>query len=235
MTALSIAGVNVRQDSEGRFSLNDLHKAAVSAGNATSSQRPANFLKSEPVQAFVAALNSDATQIASVNSVKGGKNQGTYASELVAIRYAAWIDPSFEITVYKTFQSVARGDIEKAKAIATRQTIKDEYLPMTDAVANLKQLEGKTAKHYHFSNENNLIYRVLIGKTAKEFKAENGVESVRDSLTPVEQQALLSLQRANTSLIDLGYDYQHRKQELERLYHRLWFDRLKAEHIALES
>lgn len=235
MTALSIVGVKVRQDSEGRFSLNDLHKAAMANGKATKSQRPGAFLQSDSVKSFIGALDSDATIIASLNTVKGGKGQGTYGSELLAIRYAGWIDPEFEITVYKTFQAVAKGEIEKAKAIATRQTIKDEYLPMTDAVANLKQLEGKTAKHYHFSNENNLIYRVLIGKTAKEFKAENSVESVRDSLTPVEQQALLSLQRANTSLIDLGYDYQHRKQELERLYQRLWFKRLKDEHIALEA
>jgi len=235
MTALSIVGVNVRQDSEGRFSLNDLHKAAVAKGKANQSQRPANFLKSEPVKAFIAELDSDATQIASVESVKGGKNQGTYASELVAIRYAGWIDPSFEITVYRTFQAVAKGEIEQAKAIATRQTLKDEYLPMTDAVKNSKLIEGKAPKAYHFSNENNMIYRVLTGMDAKKYKSEHGVESVRDSLTPVEQQCLLSLQRANTSLIDLGYDYQHRKEEMERLYQRLWMDKLTEEHIRLEA
>jgi len=234
-TALSIVGVSVRQDSYGRFSLNDLHKAAIANGKASQSQRPANFLKSEPVKAFVSELDSDATQIASVESVKGGKNQGTYAAELVAIRYAGWIDPSFEITVYRTFQAVAKGEIEKAKIIAARQTLKDEYLPMTDAINTAKQLDGKTAKHYHFSNENNMIYRVLLGKTAKQFKDENSVETVRDNLTPVEQQCLISLQKANTSLIDLGYDYEHRKSELERLYQRRWFNLLVKENIALEA
>lgn len=227
MTALSIAGVNVRQDSEGRFSLNDLHKAA----GKEKKHSPSYWLANQQTSDLIAVLETTGIPVFK----KEGRNGGTFVAKELVYAYAMWISADFHLRVIRAYDSLVNGEIEKAKAIATRQTIKDEYLPMTDAVANLKQLEGKTAKHYHFSNENNLIYRVLIGRTAKEFKAENGVESVRDSLTPVEQQALLSLQRANTSLIDLGYDYQHRKQELERLYHRLWFERLKAEHIALES
>lgn len=227
MTALSIVGVKVRQDSEGRFSLNDLHKAA----GKHKRHSPNYFLDNQGTKDIVSALETTGNPVFK----KEGRNGGTYVCKELVYSYAMWISAEFSLQVIRAYDALVSGEIEKAKAIATRQTIKDEYLPMTDAVANLKQLEGKTAKHYHFSNENNLIYRVLIGKTAKEFKAENSVESVRDSLTPVEQQALLSLQRANTSLIDLGYDYQHRKQELERLYQRLWFGKLKEEHILLEA
>lgn len=42
-----VNGVSVRVDSDGRYSLNDLHAAAVAKGEATESQRPGEFLKSK--------------------------------------------------------------------------------------------------------------------------------------------------------------------------------------------
>lgn len=52
---------------------------------------------------FVHTL-SDATKSASVKVIKGGLKQGTWALELVVIRYAAWLKPEFEIRVYNTFR-----------------------------------------------------------------------------------------------------------------------------------
>lgn len=235
MTALSIVNTSVRIDSEGRYSLNDLHKAAVASGMAKSHHKPSEFLRSESVKSFINAIDLEAGNTVSINTVKGRGITGTYAVELIAIRYAAWIDAGFEIKVYRSFQALAKGEIEKARAIATRQQVKDEYLPMTDAVKLSKEIEGKTAKHYHYTNENNMVYKILTGKTAKKFKEANNVDSVRDHLTPVEQECLLSLQRTNTSMIDLGYDYDKRKEELEALYQRLWFKRLTEENIRLEA
>lgn len=104
MSALMlIQGTPIKQDEEGRYCLNDLHKAAISAGTATSSQGPSRFLRSEQVQRFVDKI-TDSQNCTSVESVKGGVNQGTYAHELVAMRYAAWIDPGFEVEVYNTFR-----------------------------------------------------------------------------------------------------------------------------------
>jgi len=214
-SALSIVGVSVRQDSDGRFSLNDLHKAA----GKHKKHSPSYWLTNKQTSGLVELLSDTGIP---VSTKKGGSNQGTYVCKELVYAYAMWISAEFHLH-------------EKAKSIASRQTLKDEYLPMTDAINTAKQIEGKTAKHYHFSNENNMIYRVLLGKTAKQFKDENSVESVRDNITPVEQQCLISLQKANTSLIDLGYDYEHRKSELERLYQRRWFNLLVKENIALEA
>ncbi|HHH1726154.1 TPA: KilA-N domain-containing protein, partial [Yersinia enterocolitica] len=61
------------------------------------------FLKSKQVKRFVHTL-SDATKSASVKVIKGGLKQGTWALELVVIRYAAWLKPEFEIRVYNTFR-----------------------------------------------------------------------------------------------------------------------------------
>ncbi|WP_196010592.1 KilA-N domain-containing protein [Citrobacter amalonaticus] len=106
---VNVYGVSVRVDSAGRYNLNDLHAAAVSNGEATESQRPNKFIRSAAVKRFVSALDSRGQKCRlevnqSLSVVNGGVNQGVWAAELLAIRYAAWIKPEFEIRVYETFR-----------------------------------------------------------------------------------------------------------------------------------
>lgn len=105
-----VNGVSVRVDSGGRYSLNDLHAAAVLKGEATESQRPGNFIKSAQIKRFAAEL-SGATNVASVKAVKGGLQSGVWGLELIAIRYAAWLSPKFEIRVYNTFREAVLNGI----------------------------------------------------------------------------------------------------------------------------
>ncbi len=98
-----VNGVPVRVDTAGRYNLNDLHAAAVANGEATASQRPSNFAKSEGIKVFAREL-TEATKVASLQIIKGGKQQGVWGLELLAIRYAAWLSPKFEIRVYSTFR-----------------------------------------------------------------------------------------------------------------------------------
>lgn len=112
---VSVNGVSVRVDDEGRYSLNDLHAAAVANGEATESQRPSVFLRSAQIKRFVKALNAKALKSAlgenqALRVIKGGDQSGAWAAELLAIRYAAWIKPEFEIRVYETFrEAVLKG------------------------------------------------------------------------------------------------------------------------------
>ncbi|EAM3235135.1 KilA-N domain-containing protein [Salmonella enterica] len=108
-----VNGVSVRVDEEGRYSLNDLHAAAVANGEATESQRPSVFLRSAQIKRFVNALKvkapkSASEQIQPLRVIKGGEESGAWGVELLAIRYAAWIKPEFEIEVYEVFRTVVR-------------------------------------------------------------------------------------------------------------------------------
>lgn len=107
---VSVNGVSVRVDNDGRYNLNDLHAAAVAEGNATESQRPSNFTKSKTIKEFVKELTA-ATKVAALKTVNGGPNHGVWGLELLAIRYAAWLSTKFEIKVYQTFQMVIRNGI----------------------------------------------------------------------------------------------------------------------------
>lgn len=98
-----VNGVSVRVDSEGRYNLNDLHAAAVLKGVATDNQRPSQFMRSKQVRKFVQTLSA-VQKCTAVDSVNGGPTHGVWGMELVAIRYAAWLSPEFEIRVYETFR-----------------------------------------------------------------------------------------------------------------------------------
>lgn len=116
MNNLTILNTDIRADEHGRFCLNDLHRAAMAAAGRTGdpsqdAQRPGKFLRNASVQAFIAALDAeqDDAQIcaSSVVTVRGkGKQQGTYASELIVMRYAGWISPEFEIKAYRALKSL---------------------------------------------------------------------------------------------------------------------------------
>lgn len=103
MNIIKLNDINIKQDDLNRYCLNDLHKAAMKSGKVTKQQRPSSFLRNDSIKVFVQTL-SDAQKRASVVITKGGANQGTYAHELVALRYAAWLNPEFEISVYKVFR-----------------------------------------------------------------------------------------------------------------------------------
>lgn len=64
---VSVNGVSVRIDEEGRYNLNDLHAAAVANGEATESQRPSVFLRSAQIKRFVKALEVKAQKKLLVN------------------------------------------------------------------------------------------------------------------------------------------------------------------------
>lgn len=104
-----VNGVSVRVDGEGRYNLNDLHAAAVLKGEANESQRPSLFIRSGQVKRFIKALKAKAQKSALEDNqplkvVRGGNAPGIWGVELLAIRYAAWIKPEFEINVYETFR-----------------------------------------------------------------------------------------------------------------------------------
>ncbi|HHL2709017.1 TPA: Rha family transcriptional regulator [Yersinia enterocolitica] len=116
---------------------------------------------------------------------------------------------------------------EKAKREAAIQAERDlarvEYRPMTNAIKISKEAEGKEAEHYHFSNEANLINRIVLGATSAKFRKENEIgkaEAIRDYLTAEQIRAITELQRADTVFINMGWDFEKRKAELTTMFER---------------
>ncbi|WP_227542071.1 KilA-N domain-containing protein [Klebsiella pneumoniae] len=95
---VSVNGVSVRVDGDGRYNFNDLHAAAVAKGRQLSRRGPVNSsaaLRLKDSSKHCSPKPKSALeQIQPLKVVKGGDEHGVWGVELLAIRYAAWIKPS---------------------------------------------------------------------------------------------------------------------------------------------
>lgn len=97
---------------------------------------------------------------------------------------------------------------------------KMEFPAFTEAVMNAHE----EPKHYHFSNEINMIYRIVLGCDAKTFREQRGLpkgEVIRPYLTAEQIQAVETLQRVDIGLLVAVPEYERRKQMLTEYYEKL--------------
>lgn len=140
-----------------------------------------------------------------------GKYGGTYFHKDLALQFARWLSPMFGVKLDKWIFQKIKEEQSRQKA---RLEAKTGYLPLTEAIQRCHD----PLKPYHFSNEADMINRIVFGMSAKQYKKENKVDSVRDACTAAELFELERLQRINSGLIEIGMGYQERKEHLERCY-----------------
>lgn len=103
---INVSGIPVATDAAGRFSLNDLHKAA----GAETRHQPAQFLRLDSTTALTEAMAAEQGDMGNPISVtRGGPAQGTYVCRELVYAYAMWISAKFHLEVIRTFDSVAAG------------------------------------------------------------------------------------------------------------------------------
>lgn len=115
-----VAGVSIPVDEFGRYNLNALHKAAgASAGKA-----PSQWLRNASTKELIAAAEEHNGIIHSasgddakwlVKTVNGGLEPGTFAHEVLAVSYAGWISPAFQLQVNSVFLDYHKGLVSEPK------------------------------------------------------------------------------------------------------------------------
>ncbi len=105
MTTLSISNISIRQDSEGRYCLNDLHKAA----GGEERHSPNRFTRSDSYKALLDELTPEMA-FAPVESTRGGKSSGTFACKELVYAYAMWISAKFHLQVIRAYDSLVTGE-----------------------------------------------------------------------------------------------------------------------------
>ncbi|WP_166264716.1 Rha family transcriptional regulator [Providencia sp. M-27] len=111
----------------------------------------------------------------------------------------------------------------EAKVQIERSIARMEYKPMADAVKESKIQEGKEPAHYHFSNEADLINRIVLGVSSAKFRKDNDIgktDPIRDYLSHQQIHTITELQRANTVFISMGWDFEQRKEALKGLFNK---------------
>ena len=100
------------------------------------------------------------------------------------------------------------------KFIQTLVETRQEFPLLTE---NIKLLH-ENPKPYHFSNECDMLNRIVLDKTAKQFRQEHGIpkgESIRPFLTAEQIRLLDILQKVDVGLLVSVPDYEQRKRHLE--------------------
>lgn len=237
---VEIGGVSIRSDKEGRFSLNDLHRAAVEGG-VTKDIRPNEWMALDRTKELADILIAE-NRSSSPIKASAGRYGGTYVSKELVYAYAMWISSAFHLQVIRAYDALANGSLDDAIRITRRQADRQAALleapALTDAVIHSRKVAGKEVEHYHFVNEFDLINRVALGMSAKQYRAAHGLgpdDSIRDTLTGLEIKCIQHLQRYNASLIDFGLPFEKRKTELHKLYCLQYAGALACEVQRLEA
>lgn len=147
----------------------------------------------------------------------GGKYKGTWIHSKLAIMFARWLDADFAVMCDMAISRMIRGEQQRK---AERLKAKTGYAPLTLAI----QSSHIEPKFYHFSNEANLINRIILGIDAKDFKNQNGIDlsdATRDHMTVEQLYYLDELQKYDTALLTMEYDYNDRKDLLMTYYVKL--------------
>ncbi|WP_111860713.1 KilA-N domain-containing protein [Acinetobacter sp. CFCC 10889] len=152
---LVIGNFSIRQDEDGRYCLNDLHKAS----GELEKHKPPFWLRNEQTKDLISELqncNSQFQPIESpVNVIRGnrsdGVQQGTYVVKELVYAYAMWISAKFHLMVIRAYDALVSNMFNQAESHTTKQ----ERVPLKDAV---NMLVAKS-KFLNYSDAYKLIHQ----------------------------------------------------------------------------
>ena len=104
---------------------------------------------------------------------------------------------------------------------------KDDFPAFTLAIMDAHQ----EPKNYHYSNEYNMINRIVLGMDAKHFRETHGIQeaiSIRPFLSDDQAKAIRKLQLEDIRLLYRGLDFNARKLFLEATFLNIQEGRLHA-------
>ncbi|WP_336622200.1 KilA-N domain-containing protein [Acinetobacter sp.] len=156
---LVIGEFSIRQDEDGRYCINDLHKASGGAEK----HKPFNFMRNQQTKDLILEieqenmmLKSEHHKIEAVNTIKGrGLNQGTFVIKELVYHYAMWISAKFHLMVIRAYDAMVMEWM-----IGGKQTISPEQCGIlynivhTRANGNqglIKQMWSRLKNHFKYS------------------------------------------------------------------------------------
>jgi len=107
--ALAIDGMTIRTDEQGRFCLNDLHKASGAEGK----NRPSIWLANQQTKDLIGEIEK-----AGIPAFDSKQQVGTFVVKELVYSYAMWISPAFNLKVIRTFDAVVTGRMQPIDPMA---------------------------------------------------------------------------------------------------------------------
>ena len=165
--------------------------------------------------------------IAQMNAIgitaKAGRYGGTYAHSDIAMSFAAWISPEFQLYIMKDYRRLKADENSRLSLNwnLNREISKLNYRIHTNAIKeNLLPPELTPLQiSYKYADEADMLNVVLFGKTAKQWRDENPNEkgNMRDAATIKQLLVLANLESYNAVLIEQRKSQEERMQLLRQL------------------
>jgi hypothetical protein len=154
---------------------------------------------------------------------KAGRYGGTYAHSDIAMSFATWLSPEFQLYILKDYRRLKADENSRLSLNwnLNREISKLNYRIHTDAIKETLIPAELTPEQtsYTYANEADLLNVVLFGKTAKEWRDENPNDkgNIRDYATLYQLLVLANMESYNAILIKQGKIQAERMRLLHEL------------------
>lgn len=125
---LIIANIQIRQDDEGRYCLNDFHRA--SGGERKNG--PSYWLENKQTVELVKEITDTGISVSPTNVIKGGIEQGTYVVKELVYAYAMWISPAFHLKVIRAYDDLVQGKYQPVVNLDDPAFLRNTLLTYTE-------------------------------------------------------------------------------------------------------
>jgi len=209
VTKLTILSTEIRQDADGRYCLNDCHKAAVAAGHDYKSTQVEHFTRNASTEGLIQELLKNGELECEPVSSKAGRYGGTYAVKELVYAYAMWISPAFHLKVIRAFDVMVTGaasvqipTIDLNDPASLRSTL----LTYTEKVIALEAEKAEAAPKLEvFERLANSKGRTSLREVGKALQigSKRGIEFLREIKWTFRDQA--GRWKAYSGAVDAGY------------------------------
>ena len=127
MKYMTIIDNAIRMDAQGRFCLNDLHKAAVTNGANKRSKEPGEFFKARRTKDMIALLleeqevttGNPRSLILPIVTVEG-RDGGTFVVKELVYAYGQFVSAAFDLHVVRAYDKQVKDEINRLNGIQYR-------------------------------------------------------------------------------------------------------------------
>lgn len=229
-----ISDITIHKDAQGRYSINDLHKAAGNErrhepslwlGLLQTKELIEEILNTEiPVFKNGEESNTGIPVINPPVASRKGRYGGTYVCKELVYSYAMWISAAFSLKVIRAYDALVSGDIDKAESISSQTIGTDGFrclgAVLEGKVRHLPTAERKRIKHHIWSQ----VHKAFSVVSAQDIPAES-LDSARNFIAAYSLEGEL-LPRGSDDMRMLVHSANGSFHHWQRIY-KTWISELE--------
>lgn len=214
--ALKISDIAVRQDAEGRYYLNDLHK---SAGNLQK-HRPKYFLANQQTKDLITEIELIGG-ITPINIIKARGATGTYVCKELVYAYGMWISAAFSLKVIRAYDQLQTNPIDRQQLVNQCSELSEQIHELLGSInqykAHIGGYEyGGPALQNHTDSISITLAPLAPGKVRRWLVSQLANEAAMLHAINPDQQ-LMTREEAIVDLVREGYIVMKKEDVLARL------------------